>query len=409
MSNRDNTFGDLMRTLRKKRGLSIRALGALTVYGKTSLHYVETGDREPTTDMATRLDDALQADGALLAAATAAALQRLLTTAAQESSDLVRWTIEEPLAGIGQDALARDLSRIARDYVHRPPLPLLTDLLRVRTQIAQQLEQARRLQRRRELALLGAVTVQLLGELTDDVAGDSEAAMRHVLAAEQLAKEAGHTGAAAWVAGTKALIAEWSPKPYTALGIIEDAAGWAPVGDYRVRLFALQARCAGRLGDARLARSAAARTVAAAEQARDVRDEVTVFGGACTFPRPKMAYYLGCAYQAIGDHQDAERWSLDAIDEYTTGPPEQRSYGDEALARVQVSLSRIARSEFEGAQEILAPVLELPTEQRITCIMEGMTTVVGALREHRHAQAPIAHDLRETIRGYTAHSSVALR
>ncbi|PPJ36419.1 hypothetical protein C5E45_20440 [Nocardia nova] len=409
MSHDENAFGDLMRSLREQRGLSLKALGALTMYAKTHLYYIEQGERTPTTELATRLDDALQADGALLAAAGHAALRRLLTTAAQESTELVRWVNEEPADGIAQDALARELSSIARGYVHRPPLPLLSDLLSVRKKIARQLELARRLHRRRELALMGAVAVQLLGELTDDVAGNSEAAMRHVLAGELLAQEAAHPGLRAWVAGTKALIAEWSPQPRTALGIIDDAAGWAPPGDYRVRLFALQARCAGRLGDAHLARSAAARTVAAAEEAGDTRDEVTAFGGALTFPHPKMAYYLGCAYRSIGDHQDAERWSMDAINQYTAGPAEQRSYGDEALARVEVGLSRIARNELEGAGEILSPVLELPTEQRITCIMEGMSTVVGALREHRHAQAPVARDLREIIRGYTARSAVALR
>jgi len=409
MSGGDNAFGDQLRRLRELRGLSLRGLAALSVYAPTTLNHVEMGVKPPSTDMVTRLDDVLKADGALLAAATTGALQRMLTTAARESTDLVRWVSEEPVVGITQDGLVRDLSTIACDYVHRPPLPLLTDLLRVRKQTAQQLDQARRLERRRELALLGAVTVQLLGELTDDLAGNSEAAMRHVLAAELLAQEAAHPGLRAWVAGTKALIAEWSPQPYAALGIIDDAVGWAPPGDYRVRLFALQARCAGRLGDTSLARSAALRTVAAAEQARDTPDEVTAFGGALTFPHAKMAYYLGCAYQSIGDYQHAERWASDAIGEYTTGPPEHRSYGDEALARVSLSLSRIASDEFEGAREILEPVLELPTEQRITAIMEGMHTVTAVLREHRHAQTPVARDLCEIIGGYTAHSAAAPR
>ncbi|MEU6562595.1 helix-turn-helix domain-containing protein [Nocardia nova] len=397
-----------MRTFRERRKLSLKALGALTVYAPTSLNNLERGVRPPTTEMAARLDDALQAGGALLDAATDAALQRLLTSAAQESTDLVRWAQEEPVAGIAQDMLARELGGIARGYVWSPPLPLLTDLLRVRKKISEQLDQARRLQHRRELALLGAVAVQLLGELTDDVSGNSEAAMRHVLAGELLAQEAAHQGLRAWVAGTKALIAEWSPQPHTALGIIDDAASWAPVGDGRVRLFALQARCASKLGDTGLARSAATRAVAEAERAGDARDEVTGLGGACTFPRPKMAYYLACACRAVGDHEDAERWALDAIGDYSAGPVEQRSYGDEALARTNVALSRIACNEFEGAGEILEPVLALPTEQRIRCIMEGMHTVVGALREHRHAHAPVARDLRETIRGFTARSA-ALR
>ncbi|MFJ6196931.1 helix-turn-helix domain-containing protein [Micromonospora sp. NPDC092111] len=56
-----------MRQLRDTRGLSLRELAKLTFYGKTYLHELETGAKAPTTAVAQRVDDALNAGGELVA------------------------------------------------------------------------------------------------------------------------------------------------------------------------------------------------------------------------------------------------------------------------------------------------------------------------------------------------------
>jgi len=67
----DARFAATLRRLRTERGLSLRALARLTHHGKTLLHELETGVKEPTTDMAGRLDAALQAAGELAALVSA--------------------------------------------------------------------------------------------------------------------------------------------------------------------------------------------------------------------------------------------------------------------------------------------------------------------------------------------------
>ncbi|WP_063043824.1 helix-turn-helix domain-containing protein [Nocardia pseudovaccinii] len=401
MSSSENAFGREVRRLREQRKLTVGQLATRLSYTQPYLSLIERGDRPPPSALAAHLDDVLEADGALLALAAAQALRRRLDTAADESTELARLAREEPVSELTRDKLFREVASIAQNYVHKPPLPLLNELLRTRTRIQQSLRLGPRPQRERDLCLLGAVTVQLLAEITDDLAGDTRAAMKHVAAAESLAAAAGHPGLEAWIAGTKALIVEWSPTPAKALGILEDATTWAPPGDHRMRLWALQARCAARVGDAALARSAAARAVAAAEETAD-GDEVSAFGGAMSFPVAKMACYLGGTFRRIGDHRDAEHWALDAIDRYASGPEALRSYGDEGLARIDVGLARIAIGEFEGAGEVLTPVLELSADRRIAPIMEGMHTITEALQSHRHADAPVARNLAEAITAYTA-------
>ncbi|WP_433717142.1 helix-turn-helix domain-containing protein (plasmid) [Nocardia sp. CA-084685] len=402
-------FGAELRNRREQRRLPLKQLATLTNYAATHIAAIERGERHPPQDLAASLDAVLQADGALLALAVTEALQRRLDTAAHESTALARLAREEPVSGLSRDRLARELASIAQNYVHQPPIPLLNDLIRVRDRIQQSLQLGPRPERARDLYLLGAVAVQLLGEITDDLAGNSAAALQHVAAAQSLAKDAGHPGLEAWIAGTRALIVEWSPEPHHALEILEHATRLSPPGDHRIRLYALQARCAARVGDADLAHTAADNAVRAAEETAGVVDEVNAFGGALTFPLPKLSSYVGSAMRRIGDHRRAEQWALEAITGYATGPADQRSYGDEALARIDVGLARIAGGDIDGADDILTPVLELPPEQRICPIMEGMRTVTAALQIHPHADAPVAKNLAETITAYAARQSLVPR
>ncbi|MFY1615769.1 helix-turn-helix domain-containing protein [Micromonospora sp. WMMD736] len=63
----DPRFPAELRRLRQARGLSLRQLAAVVSHGKSLLHQLEAGQTKPTVDVAVRLDDALQANGALAA------------------------------------------------------------------------------------------------------------------------------------------------------------------------------------------------------------------------------------------------------------------------------------------------------------------------------------------------------
>jgi hypothetical protein len=228
--------------------------------------------------------------------------------------------------------------------------------------------------------------------------GSPLAAMQHALAAEKLARHADHTGLLAWVAGTKALIAEWSGSPARAIEFARQGTILRPTGEQLVRLAALEARCAARLGVAPAARAAIQRATTAAEQCGEP-DDVTAFGGVLRFPFAKASYYAGSTYRLIGDYPEAERWAGDAIDAYAAGPSNERSYGDEALARVDIAIARIEQHAVEGASEVLAPVLALPPGQRIHPVIEGMRQVDSHLAA-THLRSPIVAALREQIAAF---------
>lgn len=66
----DMTFAARLRQLITTRGLSYRALAAQTYYSKSFLHDLAQGRKHPNLETATRIDDALQAGGTLVALVT---------------------------------------------------------------------------------------------------------------------------------------------------------------------------------------------------------------------------------------------------------------------------------------------------------------------------------------------------
>lgn len=322
-----------------------------------------------------------------------------LQDTAQGSLDFARWATDTSADQFSIDSLYFELARIATTYVHKPLRPLLADLTDQRNLAWRLLGDRPRPQQTRDLLVLGGVAITILAHITDDL-GDPFAAMQHTLAAERLAYRADHAALTAWIAGTQALITEWSGRPSKAMEFVQRASRNVPPGHQRVRLAALEARAAARAGKVDDARDALRRTRVAIDGTA-ASDDLQEIGGILTFPIPKAMYYTASALTLIGDHQEAERVALDAINAYETGPAEERSYGDEALARSDVAIARIARHDLDGAVDALTPVLELPAPRRIQSIRDGLAQVEKHLMESRHTTASTAQHLRQEIAAFT--------
>ena len=75
-------------------------------------------------------------------------------------------------------------------------------------------------------------------------------------------------------------------------------------------------------------------------------------------------------------------------------------FGGAAGARADLALVRIERGEIEGATDALAPVFELPAEQRINGIIHSLNRVHRALTTVPSTPAS-AGELQERIEDYT--------
>ncbi|WP_369251069.1 helix-turn-helix domain-containing protein [Streptomyces sp. R41] len=327
-------------------------------------------------------------------------LNELAAQAAAQSLHFTDEITKSNVSNVELEGLETALTQIASDYVHAPLQKIFTDLVSTRDHLFSLLSGRQPLGQTRELFLLTGTSCLLLAHASQNL-GDEDAAIAQLQTAWTFAEQADHDDLRAWVKGTSALIAEWSTRRQTALDYTRQAMRLSPGGETRIRIAAIEARAAARIGD-RTTAMAALEDLQRAREQKAAPDALTRFGGLLTFPEAKQEYYIGGAFALLGEHQMAEQHATAAIELYENGPKEHRSYGDEALARLDIATARISAGEIEGAGEQLQPILALPPDRRIRQLGDAMHAVTRLLEEPRLARSPVARDLADATRGYQA-------
>lgn len=184
-----------------------------------------------------------------------------------------------------------------------------------------------------------------------------------------------------------------------ALKLTEYAAQLAPAGEARIRITAIEARVAARIGDHELSLAALNRMRQAREET-PLHDEVEQFGGLLTFPLAKQDYYLGGTYTLLGKHEEAHRHATAAIAAYRSGPREERSYGDEALAHIDLITAGILQGDPDGATTALQHVLDLPPQMRIRQLGSAMDRLGSLMRRTDLKGNRTIGQLADLIHGY---------
>lgn len=294
--------------------------------------------------------------------------------------------------------LESQVAQQATQYVHTPLRDLFTDMVGTRDQLFRLLKGRQFPRQTQRLYLLAGASSLLLAHASQNL-GDEEAALIQLQTAWTLAEHTDSDDLRAWVKGTVALIAEWSTDQQVALEYTQQATQFATGAETRARIAAIEARTAARIGD----RNRALQALDDLHRARDLTsrtDELGRFGGILTFPEAKQEYYIGGTYALLGEHTLAEQHSIKALDLYQSGPPNQRSYGDEALARLNIATGRIAAGDTEGAEEQLHILFALPEEQRIRQLADAMDGVAALLESPRCSRSPLARELADAARSY---------
>jgi hypothetical protein len=199
----------------------------------------------------------------------------------------------------------------------------------------------------------------------------------------------------AWCMGTEALINDGLARPGAAIDKATEGLRFRACGESHAMVAGVKARALARLGN-RPAALAAVAELEAARERDDARDDVCGLGGVLSFPPAKQAYYLGSIYGLLEIHGEAERHASAAIRAYETGPPEARSYGDEALARLDVVNARLSAGDVDGGHEALVDVLVLPDPFRIRQLEPAMDRTRKLLVPWTR-RCSVARDLMEAI------------
>lgn len=295
----------------------------------------------------------------------------LIMAAAHEASEHAGRAEGSNLGPSTLDQLDADVTRIANDYVHTPPMPMMVEMLRVRRRVYRLLEGQQRPSDTGHLYLLAGSLSGLLANASTDL-GYLDAAAEQIRAAWAYGEISGHNGLRAWARGMHALIEYWSERPHRALRLAQSGQRYADSATAAVRLHNIEARIWSKIGSAaETERSIRAATDAAAGSGTDsLHDEV---GGVFGFSDAKASYYSGATYIHLGLAEPALAATERTIELYRTGPARQRSYGAEALARVDSAAAHLINGSLDGAAEALLPVLALDEDKRIAQLEERLT------------------------------------
>lgn len=398
-------FPDLMRALRCRAGLSFAGLADLVTYNRSYLHHVESGRKPGDRALAERLDAALNASGALLAAwereeaqrRADAATRRTLAASLATSRSLLE------LAELDLDDLGAGVAETAVDYLGTAPGPMLHRATTLRTDALQRLKTRDHTPgQRADLYVHAGRLSGVLAYAALDL-GHPKAALEHAAAAGKCAAMAGDNELAAWVAGTQSLIARFQGDYGVALEFIR--AGFRYVGDGtgtgEARLRCGEAQCLANLGDSAGANAA----LDAAQDARERIRRPDALDGLFGFSQAKELYYAGSSLIWLEGGHDARRAVTSAetaIDLWQHGPAAERSLDDERLAHIYAATAHVQLGDVEAAAAALAPVLTLPAEDQISWITKRMGRVADMLSAPRYARNATAADTVAAIRALNA-------
>jgi hypothetical protein len=292
------------------------------------------------------------------------------------------------------DQLSEDVQRIALAYPQRPVSQILPDLAETQDTLFTLLERRQQPAQSRDLHFLAGITSGLLAKVSHDLA-DPHSAMLQARTAVLCAEQAGHPGLQAWLRGLQSLVAYWAGRYAEAVRYADAGRAYATQagGTSAVWLPISAARAYAALGNAQQAKAAITEAEDAWSRVRP--DEMDELGGICTFNQPRTLYYAADALAWLPDEAGAaERYSTQAVNAYADPHDPNWAFGDQAGSHADLAIARIAARDLDGAAEAVAPVLDLPTDQRINGIVHSVRRVHQAV-----TRAGLAADAGELIDG----------
>ena len=310
------------------------------------------------------------------------------------------------VTGVGPgtlDQLTADIVRLSRAYVTAPPLPLFAAMHRALGRIDTALDQHVYREQARVLNFLAGVVCGLMANACLDL-GREEAADDLARAAWTHGRVVDYGPLMGWARGTQALAAIWDERYADAAQHADDGLHHVPDGTGAVRLHAISARALAATGDRASARAA----MKAAEKARDnaEHDELhNDIAGEFAFDQAKLRYYEALSLLDSEDPAQAAQAVAAAVRLYQVAPARARSYGCEALARVELAKAHLMSNDVDGAAETLGTVLKLDPQRRISSLNQHLDTCRELLRVPAHGGSDTARRLDQQLAAFSAAST----
>ncbi|MGK8489348.1 helix-turn-helix domain-containing protein [Nocardia asiatica] len=391
--------GQTLRQLRTERGVTLRELAGQTFCDYSQLANIEAGRRWPKDrGWAERVDRALNAGGALIAAWDADQVERarredtlrMLDQARRESEALLATPDAAPLDDVQSGII--DVARNARFESYDRTLSRAMD---IRAELMRRIKMgAYRPDEIRELYVALGRVCGVLSYLTLDL-GQADTARVHAQASFQLGDRADHDQLRAWARGTQALAFRFVKDFERARDAATDGLKYVThsTGTAEPRLLCGLAASVANLGDS----ARALELLDQAERAREAAgpDEIP---GLFTFTPAKQIYYRGFSLMWADDKKTLQK-SAKASQEAIAAWQAQRSPGDEMLSQIYLASASARLGDLDGCIAAVAPVLENPISAHFSWVRKRLNQLEGLLGEH-FPDSTVAGEMRETLVSY---------
>jgi hypothetical protein len=434
-------LGAKLAAYRRAAGHNQESLARLTDYSRSTVANVETGRQHVPREFWVHVDGLLDAAGTLIQASDqieaavrsehqAVALRSgpvltgtagdrgeltgadgagdgpldVIAMAAAQARDHAERSAVTEIGPGTVEQLTAEVARVGRAYVSAPPLPLFAAMHQVLGRVQDSLERRAYPRQSRELNFLAGALCGLMANASLDL-GREEAADDLGRAAWTYGHIIGFGPLMGWARGTQALAAIWDHRYLDAVQHAENGLADVKDGMGAVRLHAIRARALAAHGERQQARSA----MTAARQARAGarRDELhDGMAGEFAFDDAKLCYYDALTLIDSQDPAAAARAAQTAIRLYRSVPDRSRSYGCEALARVQLAKARLMSGDAGQAAEALAGVLALDPQRRIGSLASQLQACRDLLAVPEFRASGTARQLDRQLIAFAAASAV---
>lgn len=330
------------------------------------------------------------------------AVDQLLADAGLRSAGFGEWADSLAIGDLALESLRLSVGQLAHAYVHAPMLPVVDGLVTARDHLASRLQSPDPTQAQ-SLWFLQGIVCGLLAHASGNL-GNRRAADLQARTALVCARHAQHPTLAAWILGVQALQSEWSDELEEALAWIAKAdrhLTGTPPSSVHTWLRAIEARACARLGRVADTERAIHASLVSRERLSSVSDvdDLDQIGGILSFSEAKHHYYIGAAWRRIGRLTLAGEHAQIAIAAYGSSRTEDRSYGDEALARINLAITYASaeRPEMEAAWECLVPVFNLPEDMRIASLTDPLRELRDILANPALLPSGDARDVHDAV------------
>lgn len=375
------------------RNMSLRALGRAVHCDASYLSRALRGIKPCGPKLARDIDNVLAADGEIIrAAARSSDPAEGSSAGAVEALDVMTWLTATNTSDDAVTELARGAEYLAEAHGRMPAAKVLREVLGVHRAAHALLRGGRqRLAQTRELLRIDSALLAhaclLLGDL-----GEYEMASAYGSAALLCAQEAGADEGLAWTAMAKT--ARWQDRFTEAAGLAARGFGASTKAAVKAELAYREANAIALFGDAPRARDALLKARRASE---GLDDNGT---SAWSFSRGRQAIFTLSVCVHTGDPDGALRAAQEADTYWEAGGGKVAATW--AQVRAGAAMAHLLKDSLDGAAGQLRPVLDLSLDQRISTVTGYLYEISAMLRTRRFDGSPLAAQLGEEIREFTA-------